>query len=860
MNRKLVNGLLLLTLTAGACSTFTSCKDTDEDFKNEVIADQAALRTELLKLLEEYRCMCPNDADALLDKLRTFLANPTDENGAMNAAIMQVIKGYVDGKYAALGDFNSLKAAYDAFAGQNGTYETFVSQYNTWKAGVDSFKSSFETWQTEANGKFTTLGNQLAAIETRLANDSVLTAVAIDSLGNVVDGLGNNLNSLGLTVDAMGNVVDSLGNAVTNINTQLDGIHDELGDIKGNIRDLQSQMYTALEYALGAYNSVIDLDAALQELQGTVDKLQPQISSLSTRLNKFITSLEVSQTYNHLFGTFNLPIGVESRVVAQYYGYVSGQVTFPFGSAAEVTLDPETQMSEYAPKGNIPTITVNGLYNEESTNNLGQLYTTINPNNINYNGNELKLVRSNGQAAPVKLVAKTTDEVLMFGATRSEENPNGFYRVEAQVTPVQAQQLKGELNVEPGLKSAFKDAIKNHSKTDIAKLAKVVVDQLSGVVPAYAVKAEWSVNETNAQGVTETKTYGVVSKYDIMATAIKPLGYEFLADGAPTARRFRTFGPITEVFDRMFNDLRKDIKIDLGLKEIEGIKLDSIAIDLSHVDVKLENVQGIDITIPRTDIKIPVTNPITGDVTYSYPEEDITINLTYNEDGSVGAKGDGALNNLIKSIQESINKIFADNGPGSLTEELNNQINEQITDKLGSQVDQMVADINEMLGGMQGRLDGQIKDILDKIHDQVAGKLHYADKVVDLYNRVAEKLNKFLDNPHYYLQAAAFYKDGNGSLHRLSNDAHQPSQFVAGNGNALTLFCSSLTGDVVVPSFKKYVAICDMNGNIVDQILTTGRQQEFAFSAPRAGKYRVVYSSLDYRGQTSTCVSYINVR
>ena len=73
MNRKLVNGLLLLSLTTVGCGTFTSCKDTDEDFKNEILADQANLRAELLKLIEENKCKCPEDLAARLTTIENWL-------------------------------------------------------------------------------------------------------------------------------------------------------------------------------------------------------------------------------------------------------------------------------------------------------------------------------------------------------------------------------------------------------------------------------------------------------------------------------------------------------------------------------------------------------------------------------------------------------------------------------------------------------------------------------------------------------------------------------------------------------------------------------------------------------------------
>ena len=114
MNRKLVNGLLLLSLTTVGCGTFTSCKDTDEDFKNEILADQANLRAELLKLIEENKCKCPEDLAARLTTIENWLKiNDASSLDARVAAIIantlsdyvtkEELKNFKDGEFAELG-------------------------------------------------------------------------------------------------------------------------------------------------------------------------------------------------------------------------------------------------------------------------------------------------------------------------------------------------------------------------------------------------------------------------------------------------------------------------------------------------------------------------------------------------------------------------------------------------------------------------------------------------------------------------------------------------------------------------------------------------------------------------------------
>ena len=53
MKKKFIPGLLLLALTAGGFSTFTSCKDTDEDLYTNLRGEQVSLQAALDALKEQ---------------------------------------------------------------------------------------------------------------------------------------------------------------------------------------------------------------------------------------------------------------------------------------------------------------------------------------------------------------------------------------------------------------------------------------------------------------------------------------------------------------------------------------------------------------------------------------------------------------------------------------------------------------------------------------------------------------------------------------------------------------------------------------------------------------------------------------
>lgn len=693
MNRKLVNGLLLLSIATVGCGTFTSCKDTDEDFKNEVLVDQAKLRDELLKKIDEAACKCDPTLKAQLEALKTWV-------------------GYAEGK----------------------------------------------------------------------------------NFGDVV--------------------------------------------------------WSSISSKLDDYLKTGDLD----ELKDALAQANAEIGNINDRLNKLITSMEVNQTYNHMFGTINLPVGLQSNILASYYYLANQTVKFPALSTTTEVGSPEdlakvaSALISLAPAQT--TYNAGEVYMDEfkNNNNLGQLYVNINPNNIDFTGANLKLVKSNGEEAPVVLNSAKSEEVLNFGFTRAD---NAFYRVDANINPAQAPEIA--LHIEDALKGAVKDALKNPSKQSLVQLGKAILDQMDGFLPAYGLKAPWTVEVKDAEGNVSYVDYATFSKYEIAATTLHPLSYETLSD-ISTSKRLPTFDPLSETFNNFFNDLRKDIKFDLDL----GLDAEKyqINLDLSKVEFNIEP-EDIVVRIGAIDILDASGNP-TG--TKTKPTE---ITLGYDKNGTVNTN-ETALNGLVDAINSAVQSMLTGD---------TNSIQSIIKTEVVTKMNEMIADINGQLSGINGQINSQINTILDKIQNQLAGKLGSADKLVDKYNALANKINNFLANPNHYLQVAMAYEDGNGDLHMLSNNENAPSQFVNGNG-ATELFATSYTAEIAAPSFKKYVAITKAtkdDGTALDikaanekaglNQVFPGRQQRIAVKGLESGvTYEILYSSLDYRGKTSSRVYYLHVK
>ena len=790
MNRKLVNGLLLLSCATVGCGTFTSCKDTDEDFKNEVLISQDEYYKKLIEYIDTNieSCECPEDTKAILDAIREFL-------GAS-----------VDGKYPENAVNDKVDALISGFLNR-----TFGSGYTTWLN-----QSNLSNLVHSTDKEYVDMGNNVAAL-LKFKQEQEET------------------------------------------NNQLEA----------DVEIALAQARTAYLEALGANNAIQDLDAALVELKAALEKLQPQIDAINERLNKLITNILVQQTYNPLFGTINLPIGLQSNINANYYGVADHALKFPFGdeqyeyNGDQSVLNNEAVAAAIAslnPQGAV-AIQANVPYIEDSEANLGNLYLTINPNTVDFTGVKLSLVNSKDEAAPVVDLkpVKENDKVLDFGfdLTRSAEN-NGFYRVPVQVEAANAPALS--IKIESGLKSAMKDALLNHTKQDFVALGKVLLDQMNGFLPAYGVKSTWTTKAT-VDGQEVSTEHSVYSNYNLAVATVHPLGYAFLY-GEGTNKELPTFGAVTDKLHEFFNDIRKDItfNLDLGIDENKY----QINLDLSKIEFNV-GIDKLTVVIPSMPIYEPGHE---GDDNFIVGRtEETPIELTYNGDGTVSGN-EGALNGLVDAINNAVKDMLTGDA---------NSIQSVINTEVVNKMNDLIADLNGQLKGINNQINDQIGDILDKIENQLAGKLDKADKLVEKYNALANKINNFLKNPNHYLQVMMAYSTGNGDLHHLSTTLKDPSRFVQGSGNAIELFATSYTGELVAPSYKKYVAITrafngetpvSINANEVSNNaglnkVIPGRQQRVALNASALQKgltYEIVYTSLDYRGYTSTRLYYVTVK
>ncbi|MDE6577672.1 MAG: hypothetical protein K2K58_05830 [Muribaculaceae bacterium] len=605
---------------------------------------------------------------------------------------------------------------------------------------------------------------------------------------------------------------------------------------------------------------------------------------LDGKIGSMVTSIEVQRVYNNMFGTLNLPFGINSTVLANYYYSAKDAVKFPNVNSPEANewdgnkLNDAVQTVRAWEDGVTPEGVVDLAGNDTpEIGSLGKIYVQVNPVSVPAEGLPVTLVTSKGKVAvettlELKAEGDETEEFKFGGGSRSAEN--GLYYIEVPATVGDIANI--QVKLDENLKQIAKDYIDNKTRPDLANVAKGVYDQLVNTnLPAYAVKlgyvnnpmtladaivnynkasvdaeggleydADGNIvyngeqlgsltNYTSSETAEADLTYNYLfSKYDIAVATVHPLSFNSIpADFSITDRKIPTFGRIQDALEKLKNKftIGDDWKIDID-KDAFTVTFDgNIKIDLSG--------------LPIVDANGNPTGDFVGDCV-----------IILNKDGKPGENDEvgqfahvtyASLEPLIKSLQGSMDNV------------------QSIVDD----VNKMIDDINSELKSVQDA----IADIQDALDDD--------NSLVKLYNKVVEKVNGLLADPAHYMQIYAAYKDNGGDLHHFSTNVNDPSLYTGSEG--FKIYLTSYNGEILVPAYKKIVAISnvyDLNGQEVANAksilekansgadlnkVLDGERHVVAVEASNLEKgyiYEIYYSALDYRGKTSTNKYYIEVK
>ena len=850
MKKKCIPGLLLLALTAGGFSTFTSCKDTDEDLYTNLRGEQVSLQAALDALKEQLaNCgtNCQNEIKRLEDLINSKPGYTESE-----------IKGWITELTNQYATQEALKQLADRVAALEGKEP----------GGNDQFKPEDVTTLTD----LIAIADQLKALVGENGTVNTLST-EIENLKKVLNGDGTNpgllatvsgleawFENIGLTVDEFQTYVKQGEFVLSNkaalealVKLQNDGtlnedalkaLNEVYADLAG-IDEMYNTIFKGVEAPADGWWNYAEVMQNIKNNSAAIAELQDEVDAIFNRINDLVTSLILQSASNHLYGTFNTPFGINSMVLMANFGHLAIDLNqFPVSAAkdmgAECYSDSNIDWSSITSDKYDLTSTILAYTTNNGQATLGNLWFTVNPGTVNHLDKAgFELVNSRDEVSKVNLVDITKDDetLIQFGVnsnSRAAGNGNGLYRAEATVAVDDLDAIK--VNIESGLAQALKDAVKNHTAADMAHLLKAIYSQLQNVCDANALR--YTYEAISGKGGA-TSTQKVYSNYGLAATAFKPLSFATLK--GESFHKLPTIDPI---------EIDKSL-VDLGLKpfEIGDVKLD--------VELDLGKIEFDEVGETIIEVKVPSHFNENGEAdAWTYEKVNIT----------------GDLQQIVDKLQASVNEWFEGKvDEPSLNEKLQSQI-EAAVDSAFNGPDGLIASIENQVNDMMGSIQDKLDNLVDQINKDYLNKVN---KLIDKYNSVANRINKVLSDPNHYLQSVMFIRKADGNLGFLSTNAKQPSQF-KGNGEAIELFATTYNFETVCPAFKKIVGVVkvtDQNGNENTALknaanasmakVLDGRVNRVALDV-RGAKggvftYEIAYQAMDFTGHTSTVKCYVQV-
>lgn len=656
-----------------------------------------------------------------------------------------------------------------------------------------------------------------------------------NDINSVIDELSARIDTIDTELEEQQHSLDSLkldqlrqDSIIDTLETRIDTLESKVYEVDSIIKKMQLNIDT-LYFNLDSLCGVVDtIQLKIDTIWFSIDSLRNRIVQIENVLAKQVTGIIIQGVENPIFGSFSLPVGLNSNILLGYYGENEREYAFPSNKGG---MDATGIADAYRFISSLNTYDPSGeaiLFNDT----LGTVYLTVNPAKTDFTGLtvgiENSIEESNGlSVTPLKESSKK----LSFGySPYTKSVSNGLYEAKVYLDSESSIDLI-KFNIEDGLKSSVKDILESFKtgskQVDITELSTSIAKQITNFMDAYALNVEWKDTINNVE-----KERAVYSNYNLAATAFKPLSYIFL--------KGESFGklPVINEFDHI--DLG-EINLDLKLN------FTPIAIN-SNVNIQIK-----DVNIDESSVNVTVDVPeVVGGV------------FTGN---TISKKVE--ISNLIDEIEKQINSA-------------NTEVEKEIKKQLELQIESIETEINKYLEDMIADINGQLGNV-DDLVDQFNGVEGKVNSVIDKVNSFVSRVNNFtnkintrLDNLNAYLQVTMLYETEDGDFAMLSNTGAGASQITAGKD--AVLYPTSYTAEIIVPAYKKYVAFTKVNGasdseqeallaqlNTGDYLnkVLDGNTKAIKLNVPASfsGKtLELTYSALDHSGYSSTRKFYIYVK
>ena len=886
-----------------------------DDIKDALEAADAALKSELQAEILQVQ----NDLSALITALQTELETLSNTVANNKAELEQAI---ADNEQAIADN------------------EQAIADNEQAIANLEKRVAANETAIQNINSALSTLNEKVAGIET-LLNETVKDvikayelakndSIRIDALENAylslkeqqdinttkIDSICNELSAVKESADsALALATENLDKAKAYTDERIALAVEELrGDINATKEELEKAYKKAdeeLQEQIDALNEALeDVTKRIEENEEKIDELAGKLDKVDESLKQFITGILLQRVENPVFGSFAFPANIQTNILMAYYGYAGSYgAQFPtyypryYASSNETLTQKDIEMLGVSPT----TLAQDG---EALVSGAGKVYVTVNPSNINFEGQTLPIVNSLDEESGIKLSGlKYSDKKLTFGAT-TRAAVNGFYEAEATLAAEDINKVKMTFDFNAGeIKETVKDLVNPLDGVNVTQVANTVYDvlgQFNQKLDANALKASW----TDEMGVTRN-TY---SQYNLAATAIKPLSYAFMKDANFTS--FPGFDKMRNVAGKLLDKMANKFKVaidglpefDFNVEYIERIQFDKININTDDIDLNL--VVTYKDTI-KTSVEINIDDYLDIDIEelVNVKEQTFVVDVpVYGEvkdnEGNVIGVLDITVSQpitvpsqeILVHIEKQIPFKWTGTVPVEVPVNIEIPVDASEFKKILGEIDGLEDDVNDLLAGQQDKVNeiiDMVNDYLGKLEDltELSNKIteigpeidsakdKVKDKIISYLDKIEDKLLTAVNSINKALQPIMLVNSANG-FEKLSQTIYKPTVL---NSTNFQFIPTSYTAEIIAPAYKKLVGVTNVfsmdrkktaqNGdadclavlreaNAKDNVaeILNGDYLVVNFSAKKGYIYEVTYTCVDFSGMVAAKKYYVTVK
>lgn len=573
--------------------------------------------------------------DGRLKSVESLLAADGKLTLAINDAQALAEKAYNLAEQTAATAEANKQAIKDAAANLKSIKESLEGQINTLSNKVNDLSKELAKQNADITGQISSLKSQLEDAKNDISTngDKILAnKQKIDEIVGQLTELQNQVAKNKLAVETLESNYLSKAEGIK-LNTSINDLKKANEAIEGRLDAAEGRLDTIDELikSLAKSSDVTkDIQKLREEIEAKIGKLNEEgkddtVASLIAGINGNITTIngdieKINKKIEAIEGLVNVLFTDLSNLITGViyqdakFDMVYGKITATNLNASNWT-DATSQMTKpndnkvYFPsKGKANNITrVMGTYMMQHTG--GQIYATINPASIDFNGSKLNLVDSEDKAhGQFTLGAAETANVKLQRAA----SKNGLYAFEIQ--------------------SKFAD---NSSEAPVTNDRAV-----------YALQASYKAHEnvTNKDGKTENKeaTRKIYSKYDIQLnpTAASRVEYNDFEIPEITAKRHTGTGTTwagvpEEKYNFDFESVDANMIVTFTLKTDKPVYAKYIEPTAGKENLNLQNCAGLGVAMTAENenfekVTVDLSKCLNKEVAFDY--------YIWNYDGSVEKK------------------------------------------------------------------------------------------------------------------------------------------------------------------------------------------------------------------------------